>query len=87
MNYGILQKFEPNHSHTISPTKSRLFKANKNMNMHAIQINDEAGVRINKTFQTIVRDAGGGVVLPNHRRRRTDFLNVVVTVVVSGGLD
>jgi len=32
------------------------------MNIHAkrtIQINDVAGVRINKTFQTIVRDAGG----------------------------
>ena len=62
--YGLwhILKFESNHSHAISSTKSRLFKANKNMNMHVkrtIQINDDAGVRINKTFQSLVTNAGG----------------------------
>ena len=50
------------HSHDISPTKARLFKVNKNITMHmkrTIQINDDAGVRINKTFRSLVGDAGG----------------------------
>ena len=60
-------KFEPNHSHEVSPTKARLFKANKKINLHVkrtIQINDEAGVRINKTFQSLITDAGGHEQVP-----------------------
>ncbi|GAU23098.1 hypothetical protein TSUD_183990 [Trifolium subterraneum] len=56
-------KFDPSHSHECSPTKARLFKANKEINLHVkrtIQMNDDAGVTINKTFQSLVKDAGGG---------------------------
>ncbi|KAI5403674.1 hypothetical protein KIW84_051006 [Lathyrus oleraceus] len=52
---------------TGSPTKARLFKANKKMNLHVrrtIQINDDAGVRINKTFQSLVKDAKGHGNIP-----------------------
>ena len=55
------------HSHDISPTKSRMYKANKNISLHVkrtIELNDEAGVRISKTFQALVQDAGGYENLP-----------------------
>ncbi|KAI5421367.1 hypothetical protein KIW84_044980 [Lathyrus oleraceus] len=57
-----ITQFESKHSHETNPTKVRLFKANKKMNLHVrrtIQINDDAGVRINNTFQSLVKDAGG----------------------------
>jgi len=54
--------FNSSHSHEISPSQSRLFAGNKKIDMHAqrtILINDEAGVRVNKSFRSIVCDAGG----------------------------
>jgi hypothetical protein len=62
-----IRKFEADHSHETSPTKARLFKANKKMNLHVkrtIQINDDVGVRINKTFQSPVKDAGEHANIP-----------------------
>jgi hypothetical protein len=54
--------FNSCHNHEISPTKSRLFAGNKKIDMHAqrtILINDQAGVRVNKSFRSMVCDAGG----------------------------
>lgn len=54
--------FNSSHNHEISPSKSRLFAGNKKIDMHAqrtILINDEAGVRVNKSFRSMVCDAGG----------------------------
>jgi len=54
--------FIPDHSHEISPGKSRLFAGNKKIDMHAqrkILINDEAGVRVNKSYRSIVCDTSG----------------------------
>ena len=50
------------HSHDTSPKKLRLIRGNCKVNMHARQtsdINDEASVRINKSFQSLVCEAGG----------------------------
>ena len=50
------------HSHDISPKKSRLIRGNRKVDMHARQIvetNDDAGVRINKSFRSLVFEAGG----------------------------
>ncbi|XP_045809748.1 protein FAR-RED IMPAIRED RESPONSE 1-like [Trifolium pratense] len=83
-----IKKFEPNHSHTISPTKSRLFKANKNISMHVkrtIHINDDAGVRINKTFQTLVRDAGGYENVAFFERDVRNFVNKERRVIGKDG--
>ncbi|XP_012575559.1 protein FAR1-RELATED SEQUENCE 5-like [Cicer arietinum] len=73
-----ITKFEPDHTHETSPTKARLFKANKKMNLHVkrtIQINDDAGVRINKTFQSLVKDAGGHENVPfvKEMEQNSDF--------------
>jgi len=49
------------HNHDISPGKSRLIRGNKIINMHAkrtLDINDEARVRINKSFRSLVFYAG-----------------------------
>ncbi|XP_073224356.1 protein FAR-RED IMPAIRED RESPONSE 1-like [Cicer arietinum] len=57
-----ITKFELDPTQEMSPTKARLFKDNKNVNLHVkrtIQINDDARVRINKTFQSLVKDVGG----------------------------
>jgi len=55
------------HSHDLSPTKSRLFRGNKKVNLRVkrtIDLNDEAGVRTNKTYQSLVYVAEGYNNLP-----------------------
>jgi len=50
------------HSHDISPIESRLISGNRKVNIHArqtVDINDEAGVRINKSYRSLVCEARG----------------------------
>jgi len=50
------------HSHDLSPTKSTLFRGNRKINLQAkrtLDINDDAGVRINKTYRSLVSSTGG----------------------------
>ncbi|KAK2375490.1 protein FAR-RED IMPAIRED RESPONSE [Trifolium repens] len=73
-----INKFVSTHSHDCSPTKARLFKVNKKMNLHvqrAITINDDAGVTINKTFQSLVKDAGGHENIPFCERDVRNYVN------------
>ncbi|XP_052723829.1 protein FAR1-RELATED SEQUENCE 5-like [Vigna angularis] len=54
--------FDDVHSHDLSPTKSRLFRGNKRMNLNVkrtLDLNAEAGVRINKSFRSLVCASGG----------------------------
>ena len=62
----ILSIVVHNHNHDISPTKSRLIRENRRLNLQAqrtLDINDEVGVRLNKTFRSLVGQAGGFVNL------------------------
>ncbi|CAK8570745.1 unnamed protein product [Lathyrus sativus] len=71
-------QFETNHSHETSPIKVRLFRANKKMNLHVrrtIQINDDVGVRINKTFQSLVKDARGHENIPFCEKDVRNYIN------------
>ena len=55
------------HSHYLSPTKSRLFRGNRIINLgikRTIDLNDQASVRTNKTYQSLVHAAGGYDNLP-----------------------
>ncbi|XP_027915923.1 protein FAR1-RELATED SEQUENCE 7-like [Vigna unguiculata] len=55
------------HNHDLSSMKSRIIRGNKKLNMQVKQtldMNDEAGVRINKSFQSLVCDVGGFENLP-----------------------
>ncbi|XP_068466498.1 protein FAR-RED IMPAIRED RESPONSE 1-like [Phaseolus vulgaris] len=50
------------HSHDLSPTKSRLFCGNRKISLSAkrtLDLNDDARVRVNKSFRSLVGAAGG----------------------------
>ncbi|XP_020262716.1 protein FAR1-RELATED SEQUENCE 5-like [Asparagus officinalis] len=50
------------HNHGLSPTKSRFFRCNRRISAHVrhqINLNDQAGIRINKNFSSLVHEAGG----------------------------
>ncbi|KAF5468439.1 hypothetical protein F2P56_012589 [Juglans regia] len=50
-----------NHS-TVSPQKSRFFRSHKCLDEYSqrmLDLNDRAGIRMNKNFQALVTDAGG----------------------------
>ncbi|XP_014522193.1 protein FAR-RED IMPAIRED RESPONSE 1-like [Vigna radiata var. radiata] len=50
------------HSHELCPHTSNLIRANRKLNMHAkhtLEVNNDADVRINKSFLSMVSDAGG----------------------------
>jgi len=50
------------HCHDLSPTKLRLFHGNRQMNLQAkrtLDMNDEAGVRVNKSYRSLVTSVGG----------------------------
>ncbi|XP_020266605.1 protein FAR1-RELATED SEQUENCE 4-like [Asparagus officinalis] len=50
------------HNHGLSPTKSRFFRCNRRISAHVrhqINLNDQAGIRINKNFSSLAHDAGG----------------------------
>jgi len=52
-----ISAFNDIHCHDLSPRKSRLFRGNRKINLQgkrALDINDEAGVRINKSFRSLV---------------------------------
>ncbi|XP_035546568.1 protein FAR-RED IMPAIRED RESPONSE 1-like [Juglans regia] len=50
------------HNHGLSPRKSRFFKCNREANEFVRRVldnNDEAGIRMNKSFHALVTEAGG----------------------------
>ncbi|XP_014517267.1 protein FAR-RED IMPAIRED RESPONSE 1-like [Vigna radiata var. radiata] len=50
------------HSHDLCPNTSKLIPGNRKLSMqvkHTLKVNDDAGVGINKSFLSIVSDAGG----------------------------
>ena len=66
------------HSHDLSPTNTRLFRGNKKINLRVkktIDLNDEAGVRINKTYQSLVHAARGYNNLPFVKRDVRNYLS------------
>ncbi|KQJ89286.1 hypothetical protein BRADI_4g24666v3 [Brachypodium distachyon] len=50
------------HNHTLSPHTSRLFRCNKRLNFNVkrrLELNDRAGIRVNKNFNSLVVAADG----------------------------
>ena len=61
-NKWYIMSVHEEHSHDMSPTKSRLFRGNRRISLHAkrvVDINNDAGVRINNTFRSFVSAASG----------------------------
>ncbi|PNX68822.1 hypothetical protein L195_g056378 [Trifolium pratense] len=79
-NVGLwyVKNFDPSNSHDFSVTKAKLFKANKKINLHVkrtIEINDDARVRIGKTFQSLVKDVGEHENIPFCERDMGNYVN------------
>ncbi|XP_016185656.1 protein FAR1-RELATED SEQUENCE 5-like [Arachis ipaensis] len=58
----ILLKVELNHSHPCSTKKAVHYHENRELTMHVkciIKVNDEAGIRPNKTFLALANEVGG----------------------------
>ncbi|XP_016165223.1 protein FAR1-RELATED SEQUENCE 5-like [Arachis ipaensis] len=58
----VLLKVELNHSHPCSTKKAMHYHKNRELTMHAkciIEVNDEAGIRPNKTFLALANEVGG----------------------------
>ncbi|KQJ90913.1 hypothetical protein BRADI_4g34550v3 [Brachypodium distachyon] len=50
------------HNHPTSPSKSRFLRCHKKLDLHAkrmLELNDQAGIRMNKNFGSLVMEAGG----------------------------
>ncbi|XP_057440812.1 protein FAR1-RELATED SEQUENCE 5-like [Lotus japonicus] len=72
-----INTFNDDHCHDLSPGKSRMFEGNRRISMHVkrtIQINDDAGVRFNKSFRSLVQEAGGHENLPFVERDIRNFV-------------
>ncbi|XP_058203110.1 protein FAR-RED IMPAIRED RESPONSE 1-like [Rhododendron vialii] len=59
----MLSSFVLDHNHEMSPSKSRFFKSNNRvLNQYVkrrLEINDAAGIRMNKNFGSLLSEAGG----------------------------
>ncbi|XP_042947770.1 protein FAR1-RELATED SEQUENCE 5-like [Carya illinoinensis] len=55
------------HNHSVSPQKSRFFRCNREVSesvKRVLDTNDQAGIRLNKSFAALVQEAGGFENLP-----------------------
>ncbi|XP_028065479.1 protein FAR-RED IMPAIRED RESPONSE 1-like [Camellia sinensis] len=58
----IVRSLRLEHNHEMSPSKSRFFKQNRILEPHVqrrLELNDSAGIRMNKNFTSLVLEAGG----------------------------
>ncbi|KAM0825043.1 hypothetical protein ACQ4PT_069821 [Festuca glaucescens] len=72
-----LSKVILDHNHTLSPLKSRLFRCNKKMDFHVkrrLLLNDRAGIRVNKNFNSLVVAADGHENLTFREKDCRNFL-------------
>jgi hypothetical protein len=59
----FLSKVVLEHNHQLSPGKARFFRSNKIINDAAkrrLELNDRAGIRTSKNFNSLVVEMGGG---------------------------
>ncbi|XP_037410114.1 protein FAR1-RELATED SEQUENCE 4-like [Triticum dicoccoides] len=65
------------HNHTLSPHKSRLFRCNQKLDFHVkrrLELNDRAGIRVNKNFNSFVVEANGHENLTFGEKNARNFL-------------
>jgi len=66
------------HNHDLSPGKTRFFRCNKNIDAAAkrrLKLNDIAGVRTNKNFNSLVVEKGGYENLPFGEKDCRNFID------------
>uniref|UniRef100_A0ACD5UTP8 Uncharacterized protein n=1 Tax=Avena sativa TaxID=4498 RepID=A0ACD5UTP8_AVESA len=65
------------HNHTLSPHKSQLFRYNKRLDFHVkrrLQLNDRAGIRVNKNFNSFVVAVDGHEKLTFREKECRNYL-------------
>ena len=63
----ILKSMELDHNHGLSPSKTRFYKCNRVLKPHVkrqLELNAKAGIKMNKSFNSLVVEAGGHENLP-----------------------
>ena len=66
------------HNHLVSPKKVRFHKCYKNMNIASkkrLDLNNRAGIRLNKNFNSLVVEIGGYENVPFDERDARNFIN------------
>jgi hypothetical protein len=73
-----LSKVELTHNHSLSPGKARFFRSNKKINDAAkrkLKLNDRAGIRLCKNFNSLVVESGGFENLSFRERDCRNYIN------------
>ncbi|KAF5444107.1 hypothetical protein F2P56_036610, partial [Juglans regia] len=66
------------HNHGLSPRKSKFFRCNREVNesvKRVLDINDEAGIRMNKSFHALVTEAGGFENVPFGEKNCRNYID------------
>ncbi|XP_042942856.1 protein FAR1-RELATED SEQUENCE 5-like [Carya illinoinensis] len=66
------------HNHGLSPQKSRFFCCNREVSesvKRVLDINDQAGIRMNKSFGSLVQEAGGFENLPFNEKDCRNYID------------
>ncbi|XP_042979899.1 protein FAR1-RELATED SEQUENCE 5-like [Carya illinoinensis] len=66
------------HNHGLSPQKSRFFRCNREVSesvKRVLDINDQAGIRMNKSFASLVQEAGGFENLPFNEKACRNYID------------
>ncbi|XP_018830352.2 protein FAR1-RELATED SEQUENCE 5-like [Juglans regia] len=75
----VLTTIQITHNHnTVSPQKSRFFRSHKCLDEYSqrmLDLNDRAGIRMNKNFQALVVDADGFENLEFQEKDARNFIN------------
>jgi hypothetical protein len=75
-----LSKVELTHNHSLSPGKARFFRSNKKISDTAkrrLELNDRAGIRLCKNFNSLVVESGGFENLSFGERDCRNYINKV----------
>ncbi|XP_042974103.1 protein FAR1-RELATED SEQUENCE 5-like [Carya illinoinensis] len=77
---GVLKLSSVNnsHNHGLSPQKSRFFRCNREVSesvKRVLDINDQAGIRMNKSFASLVQEAGGFENLPFNEKDCRNYID------------
>ena len=76
----IINSLELSHNHTLSPEKSRFYRCNRALNPYIkkkLELNDIAGIRPNKSYRSIIVEAGGPENVPFMEKDCRNFLDKV----------
>ncbi|XP_041000317.1 protein FAR1-RELATED SEQUENCE 5-like [Juglans microcarpa x Juglans regia] len=68
------------HNHGLSPQKSRFFRCNREVSLSVkrmLDTNDQAGIRMNKSFAALVQEAGGFENLPFNEKDCRNYIDKV----------